>query len=241
MNYEYKDLNSLLNIQSNEKKLEILQAELEGLPYKKYAQQLLEKEEDINSKKHSIVSVNANLKAKIASTKNYTSDLMQKIDDYNCQLKTLQGDYKKAETLLSEIESLGKKVAELENENLELNEKLYKCEEAHLMYDEALNKIEAKKLEVLTSYKQKEAEIESKTNEITRQNEKLKASLSPDLLKFYTLNYKKFAGIVLSTLINNNTCSVCRTMFSDARLIEIHKTAPCSTCPHCHRLMMVGE
>ena len=83
-------------------------------------------------------------------------------------------------------------------------------------------------------------DLQNDIAELERRREKLTRQLPDSLHEAYTVASKQFRGLGVEKL-EGSTPSLCRMALTEASLNEVKRAKGVTTCPYCHRILIVDE
>lgn len=166
--------------------------------------------------------------------------------DLNLELKGLADKAKRSEDRLysgqvknpkeladlqHEIDSLGRRRAQLEDEILEVMIALEEAEEEKAAADEALQRIEAEWRTTLATLQERQTELAQRINQLNGRREEQLKLIQPDALAKYEETSRRRGGVAVVGL-KGNVCQGCQVSVSAniALAAEQRQLAHCGSC-----------
>lgn len=176
------------------------------------------------------------------SRRQYEQDiasLQSQIKKSNEKIANIKSN-KEYEAVLKEIDTLKKDTTLQENKVLEILLKIETLEEEH---DKSKAILDQKKLALQKDQKLIQLEMQTLDNEIDillKERKVLRHEIDPLLLKKYDSLREHKGGIAITPVIKG-VCQVCRMGIPPQKFNELLAGKELMSCPHCMRLMYLGE
>lgn len=176
------------------------------------------------------------------SRRQYEQDiasLQSQIKKSNEKIANIKSN-KEYEAVLKEIDTLKKDTTLQENKVLEILLKIETLEEEH---DKNKAILDQKKLALQKDQKLIQLEMQTLDNEIDillKERKVLRHEIDPLLLKKYDSLREHKGGIAITPVIKG-VCQVCRMGIPPQKFNELLAGKELMSCPHCMRLMYLGE
>ena len=240
MQARLEDVSALLKLQQAD--LDGLHArkKLEALPQRVKIAELRAKKNQVADKKAQVDELHATAEGEVAAIESEDAKLAEKQRSVQAEIDEVRGDYRSVETRTKELNGISKRRVTLEEQLGVASEKLAKIEALQTQVASALEKLNREEAAEVASYREEGGGLQRAMAEAEAQHEKIVAGLPADLVSLYDKTAARCGGVAIGVL-NGTKCGVCRSEIPHERLIEIRKSAPLSTCPACHRLLVVTE
>lgn len=220
--------------------LEILRSEkaLAELPERKRIYELRLKKEKVLEKKSKIQILKKNSDEELEKINNEEESLDAKQSSIQKKIDDMKGDYRLVESYSKDLAGIAKRRNALETQVGKLEDTYSKIEGTEKQVSEALSLIEEQEENEIRSFREKGGALQNTISQRKESRASVVAYIEPSLLEEYEKISNLSGGIALSHL-TNRSCSVCRSTFSDGKLLQVLSEAPLSRCPSCRRLMVV--
>lgn len=143
------------------------------------------------------------------------------------------------QAMQDEVESLGRRTSELEDELLEVLTLLEPVEEARTALEVEGQELSSRKTEIEARLTQAEVEIDAELGEVEGQRKEAANLVAPDRLAEYERRRPQLGGIAVARL-RGNSCGGCHLTLSAVEIDRIRKLDPNEpvTCEECGRMLV---
>lgn len=238
MNASQETIAALLELQKADLAIMQTRKALEQLPQRERIVEMRKKRQVISGKKDQVAGLIAKVRGHILSIEDESGRLAEKKREIQQAIDDAKGDYRNLEARTKELEGIAKREETLENELVEATSQLEKAEGVDAQIERALAAIDKEEGEATASFREEGGALQERIAKEQTRHDALLAALPDDLADLYLKTASRCGGVAVAVL-SGSSCGACRTAISHERLIDIRRQAPLSTCPACHRLLVV--
>ncbi len=230
---------NLLSLQEVDIELARLKRELAELPeLKKLAKQ-----------RRALANAKVELRKIKAQRKDAETDLEDLADeeaDYRGRVDEAQAkagdsnDYRQVQELEIELSNLAKWLDKVAFDQKEATAQLEAISAREAEGEAFIKKLEASILKTGEQARTAATDIQTAIADNERKRARLVATLPDSLKQAYDVASKQFRGLGVEQL-KNNVPSICRMKLTEASLDEVRRAHGVTTCPYCHRILVVDE
>lgn len=210
------------------------------LPQRIQVMKVRKKREEIAPKLEQAIALQNSVEAQLTKVEDEDRGLAEKQERAQEIIDASGSDFRKVESHSKEMAGIAKRRVTLEEMSMELTGKLDKVKAVREQIENALATCDANEAKLRDSFKAQDDELVSQVRAHMARREELVAQLPEDLVKRYEATAQKTGGVALGKL-NGDTCGVCRSVIEHGHLVALKSQAPLGTCPHCRRLLIVGD
>ncbi len=241
MQVTYEDLDILFEIQRIDLDVMHIKKTRASLPQRIQVVKIRKKREEIQPKLEQLVELEQTTQAKVTKIEDEDRSLAQKQERAQEIITAAGSDFRKVESHSKDMAGVAKRRVTLEENLLKLTEELDKIKAIRKQLEDAIMACDTDEERLRTSYQSEDNELIEKARALLREREGLAIKIPPTLMAQYDRTAKKNGGVALGKLEENGSCSVCRSMITGGRLIELNSQAPLGTCPNCKRLLVIEK
>lgn len=228
---------NLLSLQDIDIELSRLKGELAELPELK---SLAKKRRALATAKEELLKVTAQRK----DVETDLEDLAAEEADYRSRVDAAQAkagdssDYRQVQELEIELTNLAKWLDKVAFDQKERTERLNELTAREEQGRAFIRKLEASILKSGEAARAAATDIQTAISENERRRETVARKLPDALKQAYEMASKKFRGLGVERL-QGNVPSLCRMTLTEASIDEVHRASGVTTCPYCHRILVV--
>ena len=149
-------------------------------------------------------------------------------------------DYHRVENLEIELSNLAKWLDKVAFDQRSCTARIEEASAREQKGREFIEKLEAAIIRSGQAARVAATDLQNDIAELERRREKLTRQLPDSLHEAYTVASKQFRGLGVEKL-EGSTPSLCRMALTEASLNEVKRTKGVTTCPYCHRILIVDE
>ena len=229
---------NLLSLQEVDIELSQLKDKLAQLPELK----------DLAKKRRALAAAKEELLKVVALRKDAETDLADLADEeaeYRRRVDEAQksvdsSDYHRVQNLEIELSNLTKWLDKVAFDQRSCTARLEETSAREQKGREFIEKLEAAIIRSGQAARVAATDLQNDITELERRREKLTRQLPDSLHEAYTVASKQFRGLGVEKL-EGSTPSLCRMALTEASLNEVKRTKGVTTCPYCHRILIVDE
>ena len=238
MKADRNNINGLLQLQKVDIDLLRSQKKLEELPQREKILSLRKKKQEIVAKQEQIKSMKINVERDKTRVDDEDNRLAERQTETQKKINDVQDDYRAIESLSKDLNGISKRRTSLEEDKKAFFEKLSQIEEVEMQIDDALATVEKQEQDVVDSFQKEGGSLTNTIAQLEVLHEATRGKLPIELINEYEKKKNKGGGVAVCVL-QNGTCSVCRTQVDAGKLLQLKAEAPLSECPTCKRMMVV--
>ena len=232
-----EDKEKLLKLQELDNVLLDGAEEFNNSPIAKKIEETRAKKTEIKTKRDQIDVVFKKARTEIDAVSAKDSQLASEQERVQKEIDSTNGDYKKVEAFTQKLNELAGQRKQIDKKLEDLEKNFNKIQELKSKIDTAVENLSMQEDDLNSQLEASSVQLKLSMDKATEEKKKLEPTISLDALA----RYKKARGIVGKITIahnDNNSCSVCRTKFSNANSSKIEEEAPISLCPNCLRVLI---
>ena len=149
-------------------------------------------------------------------------------------------DYREVQDLEIELSNLAKALDKVAFDQRSCTARLEETSAREQKGREFIEKLEAAIIRSGKAARAAATDLQNDIAELERRREKLIRQLPDSLHEAYAVASKQFRGLGVEKL-EGSTPSLCRMALTEASLNEVKRTKGVTTCPYCHRILIVDE
>ena len=149
-------------------------------------------------------------------------------------------DYHRVQNLEIELSNLAKWLDKVAFDQRSCTARLEETSAREQKGREFIEKLEAAIIRSGKAARAAATDLQNDIAELERRREKLICQLPDSLHEAYAVASKQFRGLGVEKL-EGSTPSLCRMALTEASLNEVKRTKGVTTCPYCHRILIVDE
>ena len=227
------DIDALAGIQEHDTKIDSIKAKLDGMPRKledldKKLESLLE---NLNRKKSELKSLQKNYRD-LEDESQIQLSRKKKLEDKLMAVKTNK-EYRSA---LKEIEDLGRKSSDIEDEMIQYLEDIDRVQselaEENGRYEGYIKTLEQEKEAILKEAEAKKEEL----GLLLKEREEIRNKISPEILNTYTWVQNRVGRRAVVRVVNA-VCLGCHLNIPPQMYNELYRCDSLKFCPHCQRII----
>ena len=224
---------NLLSLQEVDIELSQLKDKLAQLPELK----------DLAKKRRALAAAKEELLKVVAETD--LADLAEEEAEYRRRVDEAQksvdsSDYHRVQNLEIELSNLAKWLDKVAFDQRSCTARLEETSAREQKGREFIEKLEAAIIRSGKAARAAATDLQNDIAELERRREKLTRQLPDSLHEAYAVASKQFRGLGVEKL-EGSTPSLCRMALTEASLNEVKRTKGVTTCPYCHRILIVDE
>ena len=193
---------------------------------------------DLRARKESSTALVAKAQAKVDDIYEQDAILAEKQKGIEGLLEGKATGYRDVEARNKELAGIAKRRETLSHLLGGLDADLEKAKSADAKISQALGLMEAQEAREVQTFKEQGTDLQKRIALAKAERSKLAPQIEPTILALYDKAAARCGGVALGHL-KGSTCSVCRSSIDEARLHQIRREAPLSSCPHCRRILIV--
>ena len=229
---------NLLSLQEVDIELSQLKGKLAQLPALK----------DLAKKRRALAAAKEELLKVVALRKDAETDLADLAEEeaeYRRRVDEAQksvdsSDYHRVQNLEIELSNLAKWLDKVAFDQRSCTARLEETSAREQKGREFIEKLEAAIIRSGKAARAAATDLQNDIAELERRREKLIRQLPDSLHEAYAVASKQFRGLGVEKL-EGSTPSLCRMALTEASLNEVKRTKGVTTCPYCHRILIVDE
>ena len=229
---------NLLSLQEVDIELSQLKDKLAQLPELK----------DLAKKRRALAAAKEELLKVVALRKDAETDLADLAEEeaeYRRRVDEAQksvdsSDYHRVQNLEIELSNLAKWLDKVAFDQRSCTARLEETSAREQKGREFIEKLEAAIIRSGKVARVAATDLQNDIAELERRGEKLIRQLPDSLHEAYAVASKQFRGLGVEKL-EGSTPSLCRMALTEASLNEVKRTKGVTTCPYCHRILIVDE
>lgn len=238
MNVSQETVAALLELQKADLAALKASREFEALPQRAKIVEAREKRRSLEEKRAQVEALIGQVESKIAAIDDENARLAAKSAEVQSAIDGAGGDYRNVEARTKELDGIAKRTAVLESDLEAAAAQLEKAEGVRAQIDKAVALVDAEEEKATASFREEGGALQERIGKEKARREALLSALPDDLASLYEKTSARCGGVAVAVL-SGTSCGACRTPISHERLIDIRRQAPLSTCPSCHRLLVV--
>lgn len=229
---------NLLSLQEVDIELSQLKDKLAQLPELK----------DLAKKRRALAAAKEELLKVVALRKDAETDLADLAEEEaeyrrlvdEAQKSVDSSDYHRVQNLEIELSNLAKWLDKVAFDQRSCTARLEETSAREQKGREFIEKLEAAIIRSGKPARAAATDLQNDIAELERRREKLIRQLPDSLHEAYAVASKQFRGLGVEKL-EGSTPSLCRMALTEASLNEVKRTKGVTTCPYCHRILIVDE
>ncbi len=239
MQASYDDLDILLEVQRID--IEVMQTKKTraSLPQRIQVVKVRKKRDEISPKLQQVIDLQEATEAKVTKIEDEDRSLAQKQERAQEIITAAGSDFRKAESHSKDMAGVAKRRMALEENLKKLNAEIDKMKAVRKQLEDAIQACDDEEASLKDAYREKDAELVDKAKGLLDKRSELVANLPTDLVDAYDKTAVKTGGVALGRLEEGGGCSVCRSVISGGRLIDLMNQAPVGVCPNCKRMLII--
>lgn len=211
---------------------------LDDLPQRQRIVDLRAKKAALKEKEGQVLEMRRLAERDLSRIHDEDERLVQKQRSVQEKIDAAQGDYRSVEAHTKELGGIAKRRNTLECDLVPLDEKLGEIGKVAAQIEQALSQVDAQEGKAIASFQQEGGSLMGETAQAQKARDALYDSIGPELQKLYDKKRESSGGIAVARL-EGASCSVCRTVFEEGKLLHVQGEAPLSECPNCKRILVV--
>ena len=216
-----------------------LKKEFEALPQRQEILSVRTKLADVAAKREALDTMAKKAAAELTKLTDEDDRLQVKQGLVQKEIDMLSGDYRSVEARTKEQAGYAKRREALAPQIVTARQNAAKINEACAQAGALKQKLDAKEAQLIASFQKEGGALQSKLAAVQKEREGRIAALPDDVRTAYE-RAGELCGAIAITVLNGESCAVCRSQFDRSRMQSLKADAPLTTCPSCRRLMIVG-
>lgn len=230
----------LLDLQNADFSILRAQKRLDSLPEKERILEIRAKYNEICKKRAQLIDLKDDVDLKVAKLQNEDSMLKDKMAEAQVKLNGTE-DYRLTANITKEMEGFAKRREKIDFELDQLLERSDKTDGVKKQIEDVLATLEAQEKATIDSYRKNGHALQSEIADLQVVREKAAAQLSSELLERYEKLRASKGGVAAGELLQGKLCSVCRVEYQEGQLQKLKREGVISTCPNCHRILVISK
>lgn len=215
-----------------------LERTFETLPQRQNILKARQTLEDLRTRKASSTALVEKAQAKVDGILEEDAEVAEKQKAIEELLSGKATGYRDVEARNKELSALAKRRETLAHHLGGCDADLEKAKAADAKISAAIALVETQEAREVATFKEQGTELQKRIARAKAERAALAPKVDADVLALYDKTAERCGGVALGHL-KGSTCSVCRGTIDEARLHQIRREAPLSSCPHCRRLLVV--
>lgn len=240
MKADRNSINGLLQLQKVDIELLRSQKKLEELPQREKILNLRKKKQEIIAKQEQIAPMRRGVERDSTRVDDEDERLAGRQVETQKKIDEAQGDYRAIESLSKDLNGISKRRNALEEDKATFLQKLAQIEEIESQINNALATVEKQEQEVVESFQKEGGALTNAIARLEAMRESTIKNLPEELVDVYIKKKQKGGGVAVSVL-QEGSCSICRTQVDPGKLLQLKAEAPLTECPSCKRMMVVSS
>lgn len=230
---------TLLNLQDID--LEILRAQkfLSELPEREQLVKARAAAKEVTKKRTVIVGQKKDIEIEIEDIENERVEVNRKVAEISSELDG-NTDHRLITQLNRDLSGQAKRLEKLAFNQDKLMEKLERYETLEKQADETLARLKDAEERLIAAMQSKGSQKQEELERLMQEREDEVSRLDEELLERYEDVRARKNGIGVARL-KNERCSACGMQFQEGGLARLLKGPEISTCPNCHRMIVVPQ
>lgn len=167
-------------------------------------------------------------------------DLLARAKATQADMQASASDYARIKALTRDLEGIAKRRESVEFEMGKIDARIEELQKLVTLAQSSLDAVDKRFQTQSQQRDERKALLNQACSEAKASREALRATVSSNVLRAYESAVRRCGGIGLSVL-DGDTCKVCRNTIEYNRLLEVMREAPLGTCPHCKRLLVIED
>lgn len=234
-NTEIKYLKELQKIDSSIKK-EI--KKFNDLPLHSEMKDLEKKLFELRQKSKQIESMKKEADNRAEKLQNEDDDLLSREEAVQKSIDNAAGDFRNLEVRTKELDSISSRRKRLEEMLLKVTQEQDKVSQIDKKLKHGISEIETLFQDKTNEFDNLKLALRSKIESNNTKRNDILSKLNNDLVRLYEDSSNKVGTVVLSS-IEDDKCSICKTMIDEGRIIDMRNNGNIALCPHCGRIIIL--
>ena len=221
--------------------LEILRIskKLREIPERELLEKTREKLAEVGEKSKQVSAMRSSCEVEMQKLSDEDDELAKRAEELQSDIDT-SSDFRMVDKFTRELEGVAKRRNKVEFEHSKLVERSDKISEVEDQVADATSKLEAQEASYLERIDEAEGSVRSQIDELKEQHRQIADQLPRELLEEYAKLLRSKNGIAVGTLQGDH-CSACRVEFPEGKLLQLRNGPEITTCPQCHRILVVDK
>lgn len=233
-----KDIETLKRLQEIDVAATNAQRELDGLPQRKQLADIRAKEEAIREKQQQVERLADTNRTELSRVGAEIEILSIRQEETQKKIEESSFDHRALDSLSKDMDSMAARTEELEANRQTIQEREHQIDGVKHQIEAALNALSSQEASLSQELQGKVSVLRDQLSKAQAEHEQLIATLPADVAREYEHARKRCGGVALSVL-NEGTCTTCRSILEETRLLQVRRQAPLGICPMCHRLLII--
>ena len=235
---DYRDLESLLEIQRIDLMIMQLKKQRVELPQRIQVMRIKKKRDEISSKLDQVLDLQKKADAQMTMLQDEDRMLAEKQDRAQELIDASGSDYRKAESHSKEMAGVAKRRETLAAKMVDVDAQLSKIKDVRSRLEGGIAAADAEEARLRAAFEADDNVLIDRIKALTARRAELREILPADLVGLYDKTAARTGGVAIGKLADT-TCGVCRSVIDGGRLIELRASAPLGICPNCKRLLVI--
>lgn len=221
--------------------IEIIRAakRLDELPEKRAILEVRAKEREVQSLGDKAGILVRKLESEIKARQDEATMIQTKLTQEQTKIMATS-DHRAVQSITREMDGLKRRCDKLEMEELQYMERLDKARAQVAAVHEHLARLAEKEAALVARFKAVGGGLQREIAELEGRRSALSAAVDPGLVRRYEAAKAAKGGVGVGRL-EGSMCSACRMELPAERLKELREGPEVGICPHCRRLLVIGE
>ncbi|MGI6217309.1 MAG: zinc ribbon domain-containing protein [Coriobacteriales bacterium] len=216
-----------------------LKKKLEDMPQAATLEKIENKIEEVTGKSRQISAMRSSCEVEMQKLADEDENLIGRADELQGNVEATS-DFRAIDRYSKELEGIAKRRNKVEFEHDKLVERANKISSVEEQVADAMSKLEAQKEKYQKQIDEIKEEVESGIEKLDAEYDDMKSKVSQGVLEKYEHIRDAKNGIAVGVLQGSH-CSVCRVEFPEGKLMQLHSGPTITTCPQCHRILIVEK
>ena len=235
---DYRDLESLLEIQRIDLMIMQLKKQRVELPQRIQVMRIKKKRDEISSKLDQVLDLQKKADAQMTMLQDEDRMLAEKQDRAQELIDASGSDYRKVESRSKEMAGVAKRRETLAAKMVDVDAQLDKIKDVRSRLEGGIAAADAEEARLRAAFEADDNVLIDRIKSLTARRTELREILPADLVGLYDKTATRTGGVAIGKLADT-TCGVCRSVIDGGRLIELRASAPLGICPNCKRLLVI--
>ena len=233
------DISVLMLIQEADITAINAEKKLENLPQHAQLQELAKKKQAVLEKQAQVTKMFDAARRKLMSVEDEQAILERKQEETQAKIDSAGGDFRAVQSLTRDLGGIAKRLTSLEGEVAAETAKYRQVSGVKKQVESAIATMDAQAFKIRDAYQHDAAILKSQIEEARAKSTELSKSVDSQLLQAYRDAARRAGGVGMARLVEDR-CSTCRNHIDQNRMLQVKREAPVSTCPSCHRLLVIA-
>lgn len=232
-----EDKEKLLKLQDLDNTLEEGAEQFNDNPIAQEIGGLRQKKAELKSKRDQVDQVFVKSRKQIEDVSANDSQLASQQEKIQAEIDSVAGDYRKVESLTQKLNEVSSQRKNIDSKLETLEANFNKIKELQSRIDAGIEKLSMQEDELRQKLEASNVQLKLQMDEAQSQKAQLEPTISADALEAYK-KARSIVGKITVAKNENDSCSACRSKFSQANASKVAQQGAIAVCPNCMRILV---